>query len=228
MVSKTSQITEDVSEEQVRSFLEAHPDFLDQNPELLTRMNLSHQPGGGAVSLLEKQVQVLRDQQAKTQQQFEQLSTNAELNQKLLEKIENFTIDLLDCRSRQALVSRTHQLLEELFTLNYSLLLIESAAWSEIDQGVMRLNDEQLEALAELIGTRQAYMGEVPQAVSDAVPDLESTGLGSVALVPLALEKRSGYMLLGSDDELRFRKDMGADFLTYLASLLGRLLDRLE
>ncbi|MGI9321752.1 MAG: DUF484 family protein, partial [Thiogranum sp.] len=65
---------EEPDTEQVASFLGNHPDFFNSHPELLTEIRLSHATGK-AVSLIEKQVQVLRDQ-------------NQDLKNKLLELVD--------------------------------------------------------------------------------------------------------------------------------------------
>jgi len=62
--------------EQVSAFLKQHPRFLGEHPELLTEIQLSHS-SGSAISLIERQVQVLRDQ-------------NQDLKTKLLELVDAF------------------------------------------------------------------------------------------------------------------------------------------
>ena len=44
--------------EQVAEFLNSHPDFFDDQAELLSQLRLPH-PSGTAVSLIERQIQVL-------------------------------------------------------------------------------------------------------------------------------------------------------------------------
>ena len=52
-----------ISDEEVADFLARHPDFLDRHPELLERLSVSHGTSGNAISLVEKQVKLLRDRQ---------------------------------------------------------------------------------------------------------------------------------------------------------------------
>lgn len=227
MASKTSQVSQEISAEQVIEFLESHPDFLDRNPELLTRLSFAH-PVEGATSLIERQVRVLREEQATSRQRFEQLAANAELNQKLLEKIEKFTIELLDCHNAQPMLSRAHHLLKELFGLGGSEILLPSEVHEKLGKGVYRCSEEEFNKTVELVSRRPAYMGRPPEWISQITSGKEGFASGSIAVVPLALEQGKGFILLGSSDELRFQGDMGTDFLTYIAALVGRLLERLE
>ena len=63
-------VEEQVSEEAVREYLEAHPDFFEHNKALLSQLELPH-GAGGAVSLVERQVSVLRQKELKLQPRFE-------------------------------------------------------------------------------------------------------------------------------------------------------------
>ncbi len=49
----------ELDEAQVSDYLRAHPDFLVQHPELLETLELNH-TSGSAVSLIERQVEILR------------------------------------------------------------------------------------------------------------------------------------------------------------------------
>ena len=51
-----------LDENEVADFLRTHPDFFERHLALLTELVVPHSSRGGAVSLLERQVGVLRDQ----------------------------------------------------------------------------------------------------------------------------------------------------------------------
>lgn len=51
-----------LDENEVADFLRAHPDFFERHLALLSELVVPHSSRGGAVSLLERQVGVLRDQ----------------------------------------------------------------------------------------------------------------------------------------------------------------------
>ncbi len=226
MAGKTSQVSQEVTSDQVIQFLEAHPNFIDQRPELLAKLKFSHQVVG-ATSLIERQIQVLREEQAMARQRFEHLAGNAELNQRLLEKMEKFTIELLDCRSAQPMVSRAHLLIKDLFGLQGSQILIAEAIHPDLTKGVLRCNADHVSRLVELVARRPSYLGQCPDWLQE-LTQLSGAATGSIALVPLALEQGAGYLLLISREEARFQNDMGSDFLSYLAALIGRLMERLE
>ena len=65
MSSQTkTQNTDELLERDVIKFLETHIDFFERHPDLLSSLRLPHN-SGQAISLIEKQVSVLREQNTK-------------------------------------------------------------------------------------------------------------------------------------------------------------------
>ena len=69
-------VEESVSEQTVRNYLEAHPDFFERNSTLLDSLELPH-ASGGAVSLVERQVSRLRQKELRMQRQLKELIEGA-------------------------------------------------------------------------------------------------------------------------------------------------------
>ena len=65
----------DLSEDQVREYLKENGDFLQRNPDLLDHLHVSH-ASGSAVSLVEKQVSVLRERNMEMRHRLTGLTTN--------------------------------------------------------------------------------------------------------------------------------------------------------
>ena len=91
--------------EQVCGFMRNHPEFFEQHPELLAELRLSH-PSGNAVSLIERQVQVLRDQNEDLKSRLLQLIEVARDNDRLNERMHSLTLDLLAAQSPVELLDR--------------------------------------------------------------------------------------------------------------------------
>ena len=78
----------------VEAFLRAHPNFLQDRPGLLAVLNLPH-GGEGAVSLVERQVSVLRERNIASRQKLAELSDIGRENDRLLDATRNTIIALL-------------------------------------------------------------------------------------------------------------------------------------
>ena len=85
----SGEASNDITEQQVVSFLKKTPEFFRQNPEILANMSLPH-GSGNAVSLVERQVAILRERSMQARHKMSELVDNAKDNDDLFNKI--FTI----------------------------------------------------------------------------------------------------------------------------------------
>jgi uncharacterized protein YigA (DUF484 family) len=83
-MNDASTVPEAVSAAIVSDYLRAHPDFFDQNPDVLGELKLAH-VSDGAVSLVERQVALLRERNAELRRRLDGLMARAEQNEALLQ-----------------------------------------------------------------------------------------------------------------------------------------------
>ena len=92
---KIAEMTEEsVTEDQVAAFLRDNPDFFLDHQELLAELSLPHQ-SGEAVSLLERQVSVLRERTYHANAKLGNLLENASKNDELFELTRSLVLTLL-------------------------------------------------------------------------------------------------------------------------------------
>src|SRR5210317_743301 len=95
--AKAEFVEEELSERSIHDYLAAHPDFFERHSTLLSSLNLPH-ASGGAVSLVERQVAVLRQKDLKLERQLKELIEVARANDLLGAKIHELTMHLLDAK----------------------------------------------------------------------------------------------------------------------------------
>ena len=83
-----------LNDDAVREFLKDNGDFLQRNPDLLDHLHVSH-ASGSAVSLVEKQVSVLRERNVDIRHRLNDLTAHARDNDKLFEQTRALVIQLL-------------------------------------------------------------------------------------------------------------------------------------
>ena len=88
-------LTETIDEKAVANYLRQHPDFFVSNTSLLAELALPHKTGA-AISLIERQVDVLRDQNRRYRNQLQELIQIARDNDGLIEQLQRLTLTLLD------------------------------------------------------------------------------------------------------------------------------------
>ena len=82
-------------EEAIADYLRSHPDFFERHSTLLLALELPHRTGGAAISLVERQVAMLRQRNAQLERQFKDLVAVAKLNDALVEKIHQLGMKLM-------------------------------------------------------------------------------------------------------------------------------------
>ena len=80
---KSDSNTNSPSADDVLRFLAENPNFFDEYPEALDELSISH-ASDGAVSLVERQVSVLRERNAELRRRFDLLVSRAQHNEALL------------------------------------------------------------------------------------------------------------------------------------------------
>ena len=96
-------------------FLRDNPTFLYDNPDILENLYLPHSTGS-AISLVERQVSLLRERNSELRSRLNILNSKAEENELLLAKTQSLILKLLDANSLSKL-KNDELILEELWTL---------------------------------------------------------------------------------------------------------------
>ncbi|MBV2204900.1 MAG: DUF484 family protein, partial [Pseudomonas sp.] len=128
--------------EAVAAYLRAHPEFFVDHDELLTELRLPHQPGA-AVSLVERQVKLLRERNIEMRHRLSQLMDVARDNDRLFDKTRRLVLDLLDASSLEEVVSAVEDSLRHEFQVPYVSLILFSDAVLPVGRSVSPAEAQQ-------------------------------------------------------------------------------------
>lgn len=212
--------------EQIANYLRLHPDFFLKRPDLLTDIEVAH-PTGGAVSLLERQVSVLRDRNMDMRHRLNSLLDNARTNDRLFEQTKQLILNLLEAQSLDQIVDTFVKSLQQDFEIDFaSMVLIGNPmAHRGVRARVVTLEDARSQ-IDSLLKSSKAVCGVLrPEEVSFLFPD-HNRQVGSAAVVPLSHGHPLGVIAIASSDANYFRSSMGTLFLGYIAEVLNRLLPK--
>ena len=92
----------------VEEFLILNPDFLSANSHILNSIEIVHETGG-AVSLIQKQVEMLRNNYESTSSNLLQLLEIAKTNEGIFEKTKGLILELIVCRNLNDVVLITEE-----------------------------------------------------------------------------------------------------------------------
>ncbi len=203
---------------QVAAYLSSHPEFFQQHPDLLARLRLPHGPQG-TVSLVERQLEVLRRQAAEAQTRVRELMEVAAANYRTQEKLHRLGLDLTDCRGLEDISRVLVRRLPEEFSAHAVSLRLFSDPPDPRDPLTGRF--------AAFLDEGRALAGPLPAEQCRYLFDEAGQAVASAVLLPLEGQTSRGLLAIGSHDPDRFRADHAYDLLMHLAETLAHHLDRL-
>ena len=228
---KADFVEEELSEQTIHDFLAAHPDFFERHSTLLSSLNLPH-ASGGAVSLVERQVSVLRQKEIKLERQLKELIQVARENDVLAAKIHELALQLLAAADLHKTIAAVEEALRSGFGADQAVLLLfgEPGAFDDIDVGrffrVIKRDDAALKPFGTFLNGSNARCGKIRDSQREFLFQHDADEVGSAALVPLGEGSDIGFLAVGSVDSDRFHPGMSIDFLTRLGDLVAGSLKR--
>ena len=212
---------DELKPEAVADYLRAHPDFFEDHLELLETLAVPH-PSGSAVSLVARQIDLLREKNRRLLKQMDELVQIARENDGLHQRIHQLTLTLVDACSVEDILAGLAWGLHQYFQADY---------------GVMRLIEpERPCAVSNLfIPSSSPFRAWAETIIENAnptcgSPDSEYAGflfgdaarnVASHALIGLKHAGLRGVFAIGSQDAKRFRSDMGSEFLRQMSDILA-------
>jgi uncharacterized protein YigA (DUF484 family) len=218
--------TVELSDAAVRDYLKDHPDFFEHHPDMLDQLHISHS-SGSAVSLVEKQVSVLRERNMEMRKRLNSLTGNARDNDRLYDLTRKLVLSLLESANLEELGKSFITGLQDDFGVEHASLVLfgdpeQSTTHCRIDSA-----DRARIEIGALIKGQNALCGTLrPEELRYLFPS--AGNVGSAAVVPLAKGGDLGVIAVGSEDPNHYSASMGTLFLNHLGEVLVRLLPRLS
>ncbi len=216
---------------EVAQYLSDNPAFFKDHLDLLESMSVPHPTRGDAISLLERQVMLLRKTASEHQSQFQCLVSAARENESIMLKSRRLILAGLECDSLDAFVSVVDDILRNEFGVPFHEFILFSEEMVDSNIKVSTL-DEAEPVLKEILLKTGCYSGVLSVAEANYLFGEISDKVMSAAVLPLISRfngelKYLGVLALGSNTLERFSKDKGDLFLVYLSELLSAILLRL-
>lgn len=213
----------ELNDDMVREYLKANDDFLQRNSDLLDHLHIAH-ASGSAVSLVEKQVSVLRERNMDMRHRLKALTGNARENDRLYEQTRRLVLRLLDAQSLAELYSTFMDGMTQGFGVDHACMILY--ADSDRADGWRAESPDRVQAcVGHLIRGDKGMSGALRREELEFLfPDGGESG--SAALAPLAGAEPLGLVAVGSADPNRYHSGLGTLFLTHIAEVIARLLPR--
>lgn len=205
-------------EARVVDYLKQHPNFLGQHPEVFSILDIPHD-SGSAVSLVERQLKVLREQSNSYREQLEQLVQIARENDNLSHRLHRLTLSLIEAGGFDEVLNTLQDALRDQFNADAVELKLFSNSDLDAHAG------ELVPALfSDFMSKGRPSCGKISDAQLEYLFGDLATDTVSVALIPISSISLSGILAIGSQDNSRFDSGQSVDFLIQLGELVSQIL----
>ncbi len=217
-----------ITEDDIANYLVNTPDFFERHAELLASVQLSSPHGSRAVSLQERQAEMLRDKIKALELRIMEMIRHGNENVIIADKLQRWVRNLFLTTSARELPQRIGGELKAQFVVPQVAIKVwgvaEAFAGEAFAQGV----SDDAKTFASSLAS--AYCGV--NSGFEPVGWLDDPAAAmSLALIPLragAAPQAFGLLVLASPDPQRFHNGMGTDFLDRIAELASAALSRLR
>jgi uncharacterized protein len=215
-----------VTAEQVAEYLQKNSEFFIDHAQLLADLSLPHE-SGNAVSLLERQVKILRDRSIESRLTLNTLLENARSNDQLFSVTRNLILTLLEETQLEQMISVTKANLCTQPGIDACSIIL-------LDNTSSRASAD-VETARELLQSFPSLFRSPPKVLSQAL-DKEAAHLlfpglmlniRSAALCPVTYAGSIVAILaIGNQAQSYFNEELDTLFLDFIAEVLGSLLNR--
>jgi uncharacterized protein YigA (DUF484 family) len=220
-----------LTHEEVEVFLRDHPDFFMSRDGLLSELNLPHE-SGSAISLVERQVSVLRERSRDLRKRLGHLLDTARENDRLFLKTQDLVLGLLEAKSLDEICTTVQSTLRDAYQVDTNSLILFGSPekFGALNARVVSF-EEAAKHAGSIIQTNKATCGALREVeMAFLFPD-NPRSVGSAAVAPLqqygaGSQGTFGLLAIGSFDPDRYRSSMGTLFLSYIAEVLNRIIPK--
>ncbi len=222
----------EVDEAAVASYLTATPEFFDRHAQLLAKIRLPDtRSGASTVSLIERQVEVLRERNRDLERKVKDFVEVARENDVLGTRVLAMARRLIAAKDHASAVAAIESALREEFGAGQSVLVLTAARAPEglAESRFLRIvpaEAPELRSFDTLFSSGKPRCGQLRDSQREFLFGGDAGEIGSVALVPLGGKDGLGLLACGSHDSQRFNPTMSTDFLGHIGELIAAALAR--
>lgn len=218
-----------ITRDHVARYLRTHSDFFTHHVELIETLAIPHETGV-AVSLVERQVELLRNKNKELDQKLHQLIKVAKDNEKVSSRLHTISLGLVSIRGFDETLSGINDLMHADFPgTKVDMRLFDVLQETTVkDCQAMEKPLQKSKLVQDLFSSRRRGVAFLTKRQIENVFDKEKQDKPIRSAVAVALKKNDqlGVLFLGSTDANRFQNGMGTLFLGNLGEIIGAKLQQ--
>jgi len=216
-----------LSADQVAAYLRDHPDFFSEQDELLSQLKLPHE-SGNAISLMERQVTVLREQGIEARQKLNNLLENARNNDQLFDTTRNLVLALLRAKDITEIASVTQDQLANQANIDACEIILIEQPQLNTSPATRTESEATLRAdFADVFRLKRTHCGPMDSKQIDYLFPGTETTIKSTAICPVMNNSDVLALLaFGNKEDNYFNVNLDTLFIDFIGRVVGAVLDR--
>jgi uncharacterized protein YigA (DUF484 family) len=218
----------ETDEASVIRYLQDNPAVLMSYPEVFSSLAIPHQTGG-ATSLVERQLRLLREENQQLRSKIDELVGIARDNEELNQRFHRLALELMSSEHLHDVLALVQDQVQTFFYTDFvcfRFLPGVSEAGNILDGLYLNADSDIVERIKPWIEARKPICGQQDESINRELfgPDIR---IASCAFIPLYHARDLGLLCLGSVSAERFGPSMGTIFLQHLGELVSNRLKNL-
>jgi len=215
------------SAKQVIEYLKKNRNFFVENADLLAEMSLPHE-SGKAISLVERQVSILRDRGIEARQKLNNLLQNARNNDHLFDTTRNLVLSLLRATNVTEIVNSTQDQLSDQANVDAcELILVERDDLNVAPSVRLESATTLKQKFSDVYRLKRTHCGTMGEEQIDYLFPECKKSIRSTALCPIVHDSEvMALLVLGNQAESYFNVNLDTLFLDFIGRVVGAVLHR--
>ena len=221
-----TQSSNELSADDVVSYLKSNPEFFIEQEDLLADLSLPHE-SGKAISLLERQVTILRDRGIDARQKLNNLLENARNNDQLFDTTRNLVLALLRAKDVTEIADVAQDQLSNQANIDScEVILVDKEGLKVADSVRTESEDILKKQFADVFRLKRTHCGAITEEQTQYLFPAQGNGIKSTALCPII---SNGDILaliaFGNQSDNYFNINLDTLFLDFIGHVVGAVLD---
>ncbi len=210
----------------IAEYLRAHPEFFNEYPDILADLKVPH-ASGDAISLVERQLTALREQNEQARKRMHELIEIARQNEELARRMHQLGLTLMDADDPKDIFATLYDNLKKNFRADKVIVrLFAEPAFVDTFAGeeFAGARASQQSLFKSIIDKRIPLSGRLKRQQQVFLFGDDGDDIASAVMVPLHGEGWGGIMAIGSSNADRFQEGMGVELLANMGEILSFIL----
>ena len=215
-----------LSSQEVASYLKANPEFFIEQEDLLADLSLPHK-SGTAISLLERQVTILRDRGADARQKLNNLLENAHNNDQLFDTTRNLVLALLRANDATEIAVVTQDQLSHHSNIDVCEFILIDKKNLKVAVSVRTETENILKKkFADVFRLNRTYCGAISKEQTQYLFPGQNNNIKSTAICPVVGDGDVFALIaFGNRSDSYFNVNLDTLFLDFIGHVVGAVID---